>query len=140
MREKSRLILLVTIWDILIAWVIGKTLDYFAKRLAKRLRLKGNRHIHLFLLSKLEGVLLWANFFYIIQGDEFYSKVYNKEPLSWSQFVLLTLKSHKQLHKNGIFQAKSCRFCRVITEKKDLLMKYVTNPELYPPFKFSRSS
>lgn len=131
MKVKSRLILVVSIWDILITWAITRALDYFVKRFGRGLRFEVKWHLLLWLYQ----TLIWINLFYINSYKD--SKILSKQ-LDFSMMVKQTLKRHRQLHIWKRLEKKSCPICYIITKNKGLLKTFVSNPKLYPPFKFSK--
>ena len=120
MKLKSKLILMVTIPDILITWIIrfevGK---HFLERL---LRTLNRRVVDLYITMYFNDV------------SSFEKRML--QVLS-SSFVRWLLVSHRRVHREGNKKAESCRSCQIITKNKDFLQELVPDPKLYPPFKFS---
>ena len=133
MKVKSKLILAFSIWEILITWTIMSTLDYFFKRFGRRIQLKVKWHLLLWLYQ----VFIWIGLFYINTYKD--SKILSKL-LDLSMMVKQTLKGHRQLHVWKRLERKSCPICYIVTKNKGFLKTFVSNPKLYPPFKFSKKS
>ena len=143
MKVKSRLILLVSIWEtlqlIFITWVIEKALNFLAKRLA--IRFKGKAHLGYFYWRIYGGTVMNINLPYILS---FKTMLENERFLSESKAFFLIVRSalyvHKMMHKHKVLKMEKCKYCKTIIENKSFLQIYAHNPKLYPPFKFSRSS
>ena len=136
MRAKSRLALVVDIIrDFLIRWVVGIMLTYFLKRLA--VRFKGKAHLGDYLnytLWKFIGQIylpVYFRYFWNYKSEDY-------RPLYFHKTVRIILRLHKDMHRN-IVGIKACPYCKILRENKSFFQTYAPNPELYPPFKFSRS-
>ena len=140
MKGKSRLILLVSIWEILFIWAMERILDFLVKRLA--VRFKGEVHLGDYL-----NYLLWRDFvgriylsvyfryFWSYKSVENYKVARNLR--YFPKTVRMILKIHKDMHRN-IRETKECRYCKILRENKSFFQIYAPNPKLYPPFKFSK--
>jgi len=137
MKLKSKLILVATIWDIFLTWVITRALDYFVRRIIKKVRFEVDGQ---FLVRFLRAVNRWIVDFYIIT---YLDDIKMVEFLIRSQFfsdffARAILSSHRRMHRDKILKEESCRSCQIITKNKDFLRKFFSDPKLYPPFKFSK--
>ena len=140
MKVKSKLILAFSIWEILITWTIMRTLDYFIKLIVRRFNLRGTH-----LLQKLRDIRIRIPLLFFVNIKDYskievYEKVLrilygNSQGVSYSEMIATILSSHRRMHKYGILKVESCRSCQIITENKRLLQQFVSNQELYPPFK-----
>lgn len=143
-REKSRFIRIV-LWEvlqlILLTWVIEKVLNYFFGRLA--VKFKGKAHLGDYLnygLWKLVGLMYLSVYFrYFLSYNTVEKSKIASELRYFPKTVRMVLKTHKDMHKN-IDEIKVCPYCMVLRENQNFFQTYAPNPELYPPFKFSRSS
>ena len=135
MKLKSRLILLTTLWDVLLTWVITRSLDYFVRWIARKFRLKG---IHLNLNALLMNrQLTFFYLTYIVSFKESERYILTRLPF-FHMIVKSTLRSHGRLHRYGILKTKSCRGCQIISENKNFLQGFEADEKLYPPFRFFR--
>ena len=135
MKLKSRFILLTTSWDILLTWVITRSLDYFVRWIARKFRLRGS-HLNLNgLLMNIQLILFYLT--YIVSFKESERYILTRLPF-FHMMVKSTLRSHRKLHRYGISKAKSCRGCQIISENKSFLQEFEADEKLYPPFRFFR--
>ena len=138
-KSKRKLILMVTIPDILITWIITRTLDYITRRLRGKIRFEGDIHVLGRLLQIIDQLMTETYilmFFEDTPSARSYLRILARSPHILDIYVKEPLRLHRQLHKRGILKGKSCQSCQVITENKDFLQKLVSDPKLYPPFKF----
>ena len=132
MKIRSKLILMVSIWEILLTWVITRTLDSFVRFLRQRIRLKVDaRLLHGFYAHVIDQC-----FAQYVADKEFFEVITQLQ--LFRAYVLLVFGIHKRMHSEGVLETKSCRSCKIITENKDFFRKYVSDFKLYPPFKFSK--
>jgi hypothetical protein len=140
MKLKSKLVLMVTLPDILITWIITRTLDYVIRRLRGRIKFKGHIHFPRRLLRSIE---FWMSYFYIVYyfSDKNFLEHAIKSQSFFREMVMMmartVLSSHRRWHRDRRFGAKSCSSCQIITENKEFLQRLAPDLKLYPPFDFS---
>jgi hypothetical protein len=133
-KLKSRLILLTTVWDILLTWVITRSLDYFVRRVVKRFRLKPIHLPPIDLLMDREITFLYLA--YIASFKESEKSVFLRIPF-FHTMVKSILRSHRRLHRDGILKTESYRGCNIIFRNKSFLKGFEADKKLYPPFDFA---
>lgn len=141
MRAKSRLTLVVdTIIDFLIHWAIGGMFTYLLKRLAGTL--KGKAHLGDYINYTFWKFIyrryLPVYFRYFLSYKTVEKSKTASELRFFNTTVGMILRLHKDVHRN-IVEIKACPYCEILRENKSFFQTYAPNPELYPPFKFSRS-
>ena len=137
MKVRSRLILMFSIWEILLTWVITRTLDYFVRFLRRKINIKVDLSF-LRSLSQIGDKLVTEFYISNYFDDTAYLRFVTISPYFFDIFVKTPLRTHRRLHKRGILEEKSCQSCQIIIKNKGFLQKLAPNPELYPPFKFSK--
>ena len=134
MKLKSRLILLTTLWDILLTWIITRSLDYFVRWIARKSGLKEIRFdLYGFVMKQLTLSYLG----YIASFKESEISILTRLP-SFDMVVQSILRSHRRLHRYGILNTKSCRGCQIISKNKIFFQGFEADEKLYPPFGFFR--
>lgn len=140
MKMKSKLIQMISIWDILLTWLITRALDYLMRRFGRRISFEGNTHIsdyvaHSLLSFSRESIEPYLSL--IIRNKKRAEKI----PIMQLFFVVLVnglLFNHRDMHRYGILKEETCSTCQIITRHKDFLLNFASSQKLYPPFKFSR--
>ncbi len=138
MKLKSKFVLMVTIWDILITWTITRILDYFLKMLGARFDFKEFKQAFYGVwLMVFRGLIdVYCEMYFSDEG--FIERTARLEPAG-GMFILTTLlQMHRSLHRRGSLDTSTCRSCRTITRNKEILLKFIPDPKLYPPFSFSK--
>jgi len=142
MKQKSKLIMMVTLWDIILTWTIERTLDFLVRWISRRFGLKWGQVSDRVALI-INRALIYAYITSIVRPNSFKEpsmKFFMIQLQYYSDVVKLILRSHKRLHTKGILKTKSCSSCKIIAENKDFLQKFEPNPKLYPPFEFSNQN
>ncbi len=129
---------MVTIWDILITWAITRILDHFLKAIGARFDFKEFKQaFHSVWLIVDRGLTEAYCNLYLSDKDTI--KIAAKLELLGGMHMLHgLLRDHKRLHRVGLWDATTCRSCRNIVKNKEILLEFVPDPELYPPFSFSK--
>jgi len=136
MKLKSKLILMVTIWEILLTWIVTTTLDYLSKRIARRFKFKLEAPLGDYMRLTISHMLVSVYLPYIVSLKENSLSFFRRREEFFNRLVKVTLRSHRLLHSYGTRKTKLCRYCEIITEYKGFLQKFASDPKLYPPFKF----
>jgi hypothetical protein len=130
MKLKSGLVLFTTVWEILLTWVITRSLDYFVKWIVRRFRLKP---VHLNLNGFMSRQFVFFYLTYIVSFNEREEPLYARLPF-FPDMVSSILTSHRRLHRRGVLKTESCRGCNIILRNKSFLKRYEVDEKLYPPF------
>ena len=137
MKVKSKLILMVSIWEILLTWIITRALDFFVRFLRGKINIRVDMHF-LRRLSETTDRFMMELYIPTYFDDTTFLRAFTMSPYLLDIFVKVPLLAHRRLHKRGILEVKSCRSCQIIIKNKGFLETFAPNPELYPPFKFSK--
>ena len=133
MRPKSRIILVTTPWDIILTWLITRTLDYVVKRIVAKFRLRVSHSAYDGILMGRHLIILYLTYF--VTFKEFGKRIFTRVPF-FRTMIKTVLMSHWILHRCGILKTQSCRSCQIILENKNFLRQFDTNEKVYPPFRF----
>ena len=131
-KIKSRLIRMVSLWDILIgsiiSWFVKKLFDFFWEKGKTQLRFKGKTHIRhrIFVMFGLDFLKVMFHFLLYIPKEEYTSE--------YRELLTRFLRLHRRYHQ--LAGNELCCICCNIFTFRSHLEKYVPNSKLYPPFNF----
>jgi len=122
MKIRSRLLLVLSIPEIIITWIINRTLDYALKYLRKKGAFKKSLNFlkgfkRLFGIFN-QGFVHLSISLYI--GDEETLKSYLTKPY-FHEIILTVLRRHDRMHKKGILKKETCPSCRIIEKNKQYI-------------------
>jgi len=132
MKVKSKLFLMVSLWEILLTWAITRTLDYLVKWIGRRLKLKINVNFHISGKFYMAYLTFCLRYVLLYRDDKVMTKID-----AYRQIIDVTLSVHRRMHRN--LKIKSCQYCRIITKNENFFKQFAPDPKLYPPFKFSKN-
>jgi len=140
LKIKSTFTRMLSLWDILLTWIITKMLDYLIERTRGKVKFEGEVHFFNYLLLKLGQIVEFYSLFVALPYVISFNRPEEVESMRSSQFFTTALTgyllNHRRLHRYGVLKTKSCKSCGIIAENKDLLQTFVSSPKLYPPFNF----
>lgn len=132
-KRRSRFVLMVTLGEMILNWIVTQILDFIWKQARTRLKRKNPFRN---LLKDFYQRSIYITFWYLATLREQNLPMTPFFIAAFANVFLPALIAHQRMHRRGILSAKSCPSCRIITQNIEFLEKFVSDRELYPPFKF----
>jgi hypothetical protein len=136
-RKEYRITQTITwedLFKIVLSWFIIKIMDMIWGKIKPRIRFEGKINIGDWILA-FTGFHLIVPTFFATVDFAILDKYATKAGYEDTERTLLkdVLFAHANYHK-VIIGKKNCRYCPKINRYKLLFQKYISDPELYPPF------